>query len=498
MKTMNKTFRALSILVVSAIGISSCNDLLDLTPNEQIRTEQAFESEQHLQAALAGTYDRLSSVNLLGGYAGIFSDLLGRDGDIGFQGTFADLRNAFNRSLDANGNLVAVPWTSGYGTINAANEVIANAPTVLADNAPRANRYVAEARFIRGIVMFELVRLYAKAYNDGDPSVNPGIPLVLSPSRSQGDSLVHRRPRASVQQVYDQVLADLKFAAANMTVASLITGSQDGGREFGNARTANAYLARVYLAMSAAAAPREAGAAIDAASLAAQYATSVINAAGATPSLALVDRYSDLWTTGRLGSEDIFGLTVSNQDGTNQFSTFYSGLARRDITITSTWLNRYEATTDVRRQQNVMWWNYRNRNHSKKWDDIVNGDVKLYRYAEVFLNRAEALMRKATISAADSAQAIADIDRIRTRAGRPTYATQFPGQPLTLDAIRLERLRELCFEGHFLHDVKRFQRANIGTAANPIPWNSNRLVMPIPIRELEVNPYLVQNPGYGS
>jgi inner membrane protein involved in colicin E2 resistance len=49
----------------------------------------------------------------------------------------------------------------------------------------------------------------------------------------------------------------------------------------------------------------------------------------------------------------------------------------------------------------------------------------------------------------------------------------------------------LAFEGQFLPDVKRLQ-----TSVGALAWNSPKLVMPIPQREMDVNKNLVQNPGY--
>lgn len=78
-----------------------------------------------------------------------------------------------------------------------------------------------------------------------------------------------------------------------------------------------------------------------------------------------------------------------------------------------------------------------------------------------------------------------DINRIRRRANATEYAA------LTLNNILLERQLELAFEGHRIHDIKR-TKVNTGT----FPYNSSNLVFPIPRREIDANPKLVQNPGY--
>lgn len=62
---------------------------------------------------------------------------------------------------------------------------------------------------------------------------------------------------------------------------------------------------------------------------------------------------------------------------------------------------------------------------------------------------------------------------------------------VSLDDILMERRKELAFEGFLLHDIKR-TAGNVGS----LPWSSDKLVFPIPLREMQVNPKLVQNPGY--
>tara|TARA_R100000935_G_C2795036_1_gene147777 strand:- start:356 stop:520 length:165 start_codon:yes stop_codon:yes gene_type:complete len=54
----------------------------------------------------------------------------------------------------------------------------------------------------------------------------------------------------------------------------------------------------------------------------------------------------------------------------------------------------------------------------------------------------------------------------------------------------MERQRELSFEGIALFDAKRLKRS-----VGDIPYNANRLELPVPLREIDANPNLEQNPG---
>ena len=203
----------------------------------------------------------------------------------------------------------------------------------------------------------------------------------------------------------------------------------------------------------------------------------------------LVTPFSSLFFTylnngGANPEEYIFSMIVTQQDGTNDLTTFfgvnYSPIpgtsGRGDIRVQAAHLNRYEAG-DVRRNFFVT----TNNTFTQKHLDTF-GNVLIFRLAEMYLTRAEANARLGT---AVGATPLADLNRIRTRAGLPEATT------VTLDAILSERQLELAFEGHRLHDLKRTRR-NVGS----IPYNSPLLILPIPQREMDVNKNLVQNEGY--
>jgi hypothetical protein len=102
----------------------------------------------------------------------------------------------------------------------------------------------------------------------------------------------------------------------------------------------------------------------------------------------------------------------------------------------------------------------------------------------MYLTRAEANFREGT---SIGSTALDDINRIRNRAGLSDLGA------LTIDDILNERLLELAFEGHLLHDLKRTQRS-----VGALSFDADELVFPIPQRERIINPGLTQNPGYGS
>lgn len=100
----------------------------------------------------------------------------------------------------------------------------------------------------------------------------------------------------------------------------------------------------------------------------------------------------------------------------------------------------------------------------------------------MYLIRAESNFR---LNTSLGATPLDDVNTIRRRA----HASELLS--VTLDDILTERRRELAFEGFLIHDVKR-TKGNVGS----LNWNSDELVFPIPLREIQVNKKLVQNPGY--
>ena len=100
----------------------------------------------------------------------------------------------------------------------------------------------------------------------------------------------------------------------------------------------------------------------------------------------------------------------------------------------------------------------------------------------MYLTRAEGNFRNGTTV---GARPLDDINVIRRRVGLPVRTS------VTIDNITNERYLELAFEGHNLNEARRLQK-NVGS----LPWNSGKLILPIPQREMDVNKNLVQNQGY--
>ena len=113
-----------------------------------------------------------------------------------------------------------------------------------------------------------------------------------------------------------------------------------------------------------------------------------------------------------------------------------------------------------------------------------DNDWALFRYADVLLMKAEAMLRKG-----DAGGALDVVNSLRAARGVAPLGS------LDLDALLDERGRELYWEGWRRQDLIRFGKYLDPWQEKPTDDPKN-LLFPIPSSQLAVNPSLVQNPGY--
>lgn len=440
----------------------SCGDRLDIEPENSLASGQALNTSSDVEALLVGAYDILGDDDLYGGSLLRDSELLGGTDEVFWDGTFVDPGQIYRKQILVNNAQVEETWFEAYEAINIANNVLANLAVVgeelpADEQADLKEKVEGEARFIRGTLYFELVRLYGRAWNDGDPAANLGVPIVLKPTTVINDSSFVTR--ATVAQVYEQALTDLQ------TAADLLPESNGF---FATTFAAQGMLSRVYLMQG-------------------RYpeAAAAANAVIASGEYALNDDYADAFANESVNTvEDIFAIQVTSQDGTNEMNRFFappSNLGRGDIYMLAPHLALYEEGDE--RRAFFYFDEDQEQTYTGKWTNQF-GNVNILRLAEMYLTRAEANFRAGTTIGATP---LADINTIRTRAGLA------PLTEVTLDIILRERHLELAFEGHRIHDLKR-----TGRPVGAFPFGSPQLVYPIPQREIDANPELLeqQNPGY--
>jgi len=118
-----------------------------------------------------------------------------------------------------------------------------------------------------------------------------------------------------------------------------------------------------------------------------------------------------------------------------------------------------------------------------------NNDWVVFRYSDVLLMYAEAILRGGTGA---STTPLALVNSIRVNRGVPALSS------LTLDELLDERARELYWEGWRRQDLIRFGKFLQAWQEKPADPDPKTLVYPIPSQQIAVNPNLTQNPGYNE
>lgn len=489
-------------ILLGAVGIISlftaCEKNLDLNPELSIDYDLVYVDEDGVKLALDGAWSLLGSSQLYAGTSIFQSDLLGADGStyIVWDGTFAQWRNMYRKSLNKNESTVSGKWIVAYRAINIINNVLANLDKVETD----ADRVEGEAKFLRGILYFELVRFYAQPWGYTAGNTHLGVPIVLTPVQTYED--ITFPARATVNAVYTQIISDLTDAKDLFEPDGINPMSRAGAnRGLASASNIAAFLARVYFSQKDW-------------QKTAEEASYVIEAFGPD---ALNTTPRACFNNPGYTSEDVFMIRqnlYSNagqaNDGITTFFASMPGLGRGDVRIQPAQIALFEAgdlrgglednpeARVINEISKMYYWGYgtrAGRRRTTKWGDYKT-NVPVIRLAEMYLTRAEANFMDGT-SVGDTP--INDLNKIRERANASLIAA--PGD-IDLDLIKLDRYKELCFEGHALHDLKRWQGSvvtpsgsiwGVGVVLN---WDDWRLVHPIPQREIDVNPAILQNENY--
>ncbi|MEM7552412.1 MAG: RagB/SusD family nutrient uptake outer membrane protein [Bacteroidota bacterium] len=474
----------LSLSMVMLFG--SCEDAIDLTPQQSLSDQVVFTDPLAAQGALIGIYNQMQDLHVFGSMPQIIADYA--TDNVNFVGTFTGLQEIDTYTLTAGSGEVNEMWRDTYEGILGANAIIANASTVPTLTAEEAGRLEGEARFIRAALYFQLINFFAQPFQVGNGS-SPGVPLFLEPFTGE----IVLLPRSTVGEVHQQIIADLDFAAANLPNYNEVTFG------FASVQSAQALESRLRLYR---------GEFAEAAAL----AGSVIDAGFNT----LAADYS-FWDTAN--PEIIFAVVntaidpQSNNDaelGSGSFDGYYEGsnqAGRGDCPPSADLLATFEAG-DIRAEffEEDATFSGLPDIFTLKYDNGATdeSDYPMIRISEIILTRAEALVAE---SGTVNTDAIALMNQIRERAGLSALsAGDFASGEELLAAIRNERRLELAFEGHRRMDLLRIG-APLRTAAN-VPDNAagggvgvvagdDRAIYPLPQREIDLNEgVLVQNPGF--
>lgn len=463
------------IIVLAAItmAFSSCEDELNLVPITNKAADSFYSSEQEVESAIAGVYAQLQNNGLYG------LDLIGVgeiSGEDSFEEIAANDGGRFGQlddfSTNAGNDLVGDIWRESYEGIQRVNVVLNRINDIeYTDNGVK-NQRVGEMQFIRGLLYYNLVRLY------GD------VPLVLEETTNPSDFFGQGRTAAAT--VYSQVEADL-----NAAIAALPTGKVSGRPAKG---AAQALLADVQMTQG-----NYSGAA------------SNLNTVISSGEYSLMPTTAEIFGVANEGNAEIvfevqFASGVSgNTEGNPAASQFRpSGTTANakghnlpsfefvdSFTEGDTRKNDYVGIDET---ANPFYF-------SLKYEVSPTGpndggsDVIVIRYADVLLKYAEALNETGSTT-----EAITYLNQVRNRAGLANSTAT--SQADVRAAIELERRWEFIGEGHRWFDLKRYGTAvetmNKWFAANAknVTINETKLFLPVPQSQIDTDPAITQNAGY--
>jgi hypothetical protein len=462
-----KSHKLILLSLVTLVFIS-CENQLEIDPKQNEDASITLNTESGITNILTGTYAIAATGDVYGGRILVAADLLGQTGvtsttDLRWRGTFAGLRQFYNKSILVDNAFSQAIYTRNYQIINAANTVIENISKIT--DAEQQKTMAAEATFLRSLAYFDLVRFFAKPYEAGQQNSQLGV--VIRPDAIYDFSVDLSKERSSVEDVYSLVISGLTIAYSDLPAENSF---------YADKYSAGAILARVYLQQGNYAAARAA-------------ANDVIENSGHS----LSNKYADAFNHDSDQSEDVFAVQITKQTGDNQATNHYAsednGGRGGDIEVRNNYLNKFTDPNDERRNFNYL--NpANNRRLTNKFKNQF-GDIGIIRLAEMYLIRAETNFRLGTII---GDLPLNDVNTVRTRALASNFLT------LNLNTILIERELELGMEGFLIHDLKRTKRSiDINADGTEFYfYNSDKLVFPIPLREMDTNKLITQNPGYGS
>jgi hypothetical protein len=453
------------MIIAVALGTTACSDFLEITPSDQITGGSL--TADNLAALTGPLYNRVWF-----DFNGNFYYGLGDGAAYNLYAPYSNYIYPFSDFTVSGltGPLVSA-WQSFYIVIQQANKVIVTINESSA-NQETKNRYIAEARFMRGAAYWYLASLWGN------------VVLCEDPSYLVSNTLVNTNPR---KDVFEFTIRDLEFAAKYLPATAV------SGRV--NKYSAYGMLSRVYLAFSGLVdnesnpnAGTRNQAYLD---LARQAAQVVIEKS----SFKLLPSYPDLFTiAGNNNSESMFALqwlpNLTSDTGyglinTQQAYFAYSAAITGDdaawggatmcpynmikeyesndiIRRKATWMGEGDFYEELDKGNGGLLFTRNNGNQQISVKKGVSGSNKdsggksgrmnsalntyMLRLAEVYLNYAEAILGNSATTS--DPEALAYFNAVRTRTGELSAKTS-----ISYDDIRHERRVEFCMEGQYWYDL---------------------------------------------
>ncbi|OPC04476.1 SusD/RagB family protein [Elizabethkingia meningoseptica] len=518
---MKKT--CINLLKTTAVlfGLNSCQDALDIMQDGTLTNEATFQTTDDLKQFLLGDVYTGLDISSQIGFTSQFTDEVGQGPSNSSlsQGThqfYLDITNGFASSI----------WANNYKLINRVNRLI-DASVLVASGTADADKtrlqVLAEARAIRAFAYLQLETYYSPDMKDDNAL---GVMIV-----NNVPGINQKLPRSKNADVYAVIDTDIAFAEANLNPSNSYF--------FINKNFINAFKARYYLYRG-----KYAEAKI--------YAQKVLNESG------LVLAPANPVPAGVIGSAD-WHKALNAYNSTNPYVKMWNDSNPGEIIfalsrpVSGSWGNIASLYTtnstniggSVTYDMGRKLFNLidRNKNDIRRWafidptsrfdaayatnpdykaSDVIvidkypgkssgtqplRNDQKVFRLSEMYLILAECAVNDKQLSlAANYILQLRQARQISGTVARPVYANETEAWA---DILK-ERRIELAFEGHRYIDLKRIgslAQASIDrdqtddfdkNALLTLPNNDYRFTLPVPLEEIQGNPSIQQNPGYGN
>lgn len=497
---------------ILAASLSSCvNDWLDVAPSDGTDADAALTSSSDLAAARTGMYAALKGNSNLVDYYGqqffVYGDVHAGDdyqynniGGSNRASFYYDMNYQTASEFTSSTSSSNVAWKSPYIVIGRANRIIAAAEGGALSDAAEAkatiDQYAAEAKVLRALAHFDLVRIYGKPYTE-DQGASLGVPLVTEVLESNA-----KPARSTVAEVYTQVVKDLTEAISSNALA---TETEPG---YVSVWGAKAILSRVYLNMG------------DYAN-ALSVAEDIIKNSGAA--LWTRDQYFKAWDASTPNeSEFLFRLNVAGSTDSNDLNGIGNLQQRegyKEMVATKKFVDML--TSDPEDVRNEMFLpataakEVATYGTNKVYLNKLRGQggnlrnvtiVPIIRLSEVYLTAAECAFRNNDKTKA--VEYLNDLVKNRTT----TVASLATVDNITLDRILIERRKELIGEGQRYFDALRNNETitrytseadkgwhkTLSKEAQSFNRDYFKAIAAIPQAEINANPNIKQNTGYGE
>ena len=445
------------VMMLAMIGFTSCDDFLDITPTGKVIAKTGKE----YRALLTYEYKNFPEDR---GLATLRSDemtLSKASTSTEDYDSYFDIW-AWN-DLNQQSTTASFGWRRYYHAIYIANYIIENQTKITEATQDEISQLVGEAYMMRAYCHFLLVNLYADAYTHCNPAITRGIPLSLEANVNNVLTC------SSVEQVYQQVIADIKEAKTRLKVAAW----DEGYTYRFNQISADALLARVYLYK---------GDWQDALAEAKVVMEKHGELEDLTDSKVLPNYYKSVESIVALEQVMTSGYVKMGVPSKALVDTYRTGDKRKALYFKAQTASVYSLI---------------------KYGDKGNDGYRCsFRSAEAYLIAAEAAAQNAADNAAaDDANLVEARTYLKALMAKRYAAAKYNQYAAELDtmqkadllkAIYNERTCELAFEGHRWFDLRRTTRQQLsktyGENSYVLEANDSRYTLRFPIEAVEANP----------